>query len=867
MTNAETRKPWRGRIGWLEAGFLALLVVALGLRLWELGGRPMHYDEAIHLHYAWRLSNGDEYFHSPWMHGPFQIEMSALIFRVLGDTDFTARAGYALFGTGLAALPYLLRRSLGRTGALFTGLMLAVSPTLLYFSRFGRNDIIMAFWAALLLVLMWRHFEEDKDRYLYLASAVLAVMFATKETAFFVAAALGALAFLLAIPQWAPLLFRRAQLRDMAGPAGFCLLIATLTLPQWSALGALFQDLVGLDLINRGAESTGITGAPVWGGSMLHLPVVNGGPWAAVALVVALASALASIGIFRQQDPNQWDPNQRDPNQRGRNQWDRNALLGLAASPMALSAAAIFALFRPVGHALDPGSPSWAADLAVAGLLLTVAAELLHLSRPPLRPLALRVALVTLVAGVYAVLATPLVNVNAVVNALLPSGVSLESVANGIPWNYVGAILMVAVTLAVSVVAGIAWRGRTWLLCAAIFYLVWLALYTTVFTNPAGAFSGVWQGMGYWIAQQEVARGNQPWYYYFVGLSIYETLPLVFGALGAWYFLRKGDVFGMALVFWAGLSLLAYTLASEKMPWLLVNITLPFIFLAGKYLGELTEAVQWRAAVRRGVFLLPALAGAVLVGIVYLFRGYVSDDAPLTAAYWLALVSLMLMAVLAAVQVRRVSRSQGAALLGLGAAGVLLAFGTWSALQAAFTFDDSRVEILAYAQGSADHLAASSALSGNAQLPDAADNPSLVDYDVWYPLQWYVRHETEAGAVRFSCFKEEGEAGWREDCVQADGTAAPALLVSDSNDIEDGKLPEGYRKTGPQRDLLWFPESYRRPGEHRQEEGLWEELGLDLAFFAEAAFTREAWREALGYALFRDLKRDWYDSKYHTYSQ
>ena len=852
MTNAETRKPWQGRIGWLEAGFLALLAVALGLRLWELGGRPMHYDEAIHLYYAWRLSNGDEYIHSPWMHGPFQIEMAALIFRVFGDTDFTARAGYALFGTGLAALPYLLRRSLGRTGALCTGLMLAVSPALLYFSRFGRNDIIMAFWAALLLVLMWRYLEEDKDRYLYVASAVLAVMFATKETAFFVAAALGALAFLLAIPQWAPLLFRRAQLRDLAGPAGFCLLIATLTLPQWSALGALFQDFVGLDLINRGAESTGITGAPVWGGSMLHLPVVNAGPWVAVPLVVAVVSALASIVIFRQQD---------------HNQQDRNALLGLVASPIALSAAAIFALFRPVGHALDPGNPSWAADLAVAGLLLTVAAELLHLSRPPLRPLALRVALVTFAAGVYAILATPLVNVNAVVNALLPSGAAVESAANGLPWNYVGAILMVAVTVAVSVVAGIAWRGRTWLLCAAIFYLVWLTLYTTVFTNPAGAFSGVWQGMGYWVAQQDVARGNQPWYYYLVGLSIYETLPLVFGALGAWYVLRKGDVFGMALAFWAGLSLLAYTLASEKMPWLLVNITPPFIFLAGKYLGEMAESVQWRAAVRRGVFLLPALAGAVLVGIVYLFRGYVSDDAPPAAAYWLALVSLMLMAVVAAVQVRRVSRSQGAALLGLGGAGVLLAFGTWSALQASFTFDDSRVEILAYAQGSADHMAASSALSGNAQLPDATGNPSLVDYDVWYPLQWYVRHETEAGAVRFSCFKEEGEDGWRADCVQPDETAAPALLVSDSNDIEDGKLPEGYRKTGPQRDLLWFPESYRRPGEHRQEEGPWEELGLDLAFFAEAASTREAWREALGYALFRDLRRDWYDSKYHTYSQ
>ena len=34
--------------------------------------------------------------------------------------------------------------------------MLAPSPTLLYSSRFGRNDIIMVFWAVALFTLMWR---------------------------------------------------------------------------------------------------------------------------------------------------------------------------------------------------------------------------------------------------------------------------------------------------------------------------------------------------------------------------------------------------------------------------------------------------------------------------------------------------------------------------------------------------------------------------------------------------------------------------------------------------------------------------------------------------------------------------------------
>ena len=130
------------------SGFFAIAIAALSLRLWELTGRTMHYDEAIHLYYSWRLANLEGFVHSPWMHGPFQIELVALFLRLFGDTDFAARLGYALFGTVLVVLPFFLRDYLGRAGAMLTGVMLAISPSLLYFSRFGRNDIIMAVLAA-----------------------------------------------------------------------------------------------------------------------------------------------------------------------------------------------------------------------------------------------------------------------------------------------------------------------------------------------------------------------------------------------------------------------------------------------------------------------------------------------------------------------------------------------------------------------------------------------------------------------------------------------------------------------------------------------------------------------------------------------
>ena len=154
---------------------MLIALVAAGLRLWELDGRVMHYDEAIHLHYSWKLARGVEFLHSPWMHGPLQIEMVAIVLRVLGDTDFVARLPYALFGVVLVALPYFLRRQIGDMGALCAAVILTFSPSLLYFSRFGRNDILMVVWAVLLLIFLWRYREGSRRRYLLGAAAVTAL--------------------------------------------------------------------------------------------------------------------------------------------------------------------------------------------------------------------------------------------------------------------------------------------------------------------------------------------------------------------------------------------------------------------------------------------------------------------------------------------------------------------------------------------------------------------------------------------------------------------------------------------------------------------------------------------------------------------
>ena len=79
-----------------------------------------------------------------------------------------------------------------------------------------------------------------------------------------------------------------------------------------------------------------------------------------------------------------------------------------------------------------------------------------------------------------------------------------------------------------SVVIGLIWNKREWLINASIWYGVFTVFYTSMFTNGAGFFTGMVGSLGYWLEQQGVQRGNQPWYYYAaVQMPVYEYLPAI----------------------------------------------------------------------------------------------------------------------------------------------------------------------------------------------------------------------------------------------------------------------------------------------------------------------------------------------------
>ena len=82
----------------------------------------------------------------------------------------------------MVAMPYFLRRQLGRVAAFTAAVLLAIGPSYLYFSRFAREDIYFAAISFALLVVVFRFLDEPRRWHPALIGALIAAGFATKET-------------------------------------------------------------------------------------------------------------------------------------------------------------------------------------------------------------------------------------------------------------------------------------------------------------------------------------------------------------------------------------------------------------------------------------------------------------------------------------------------------------------------------------------------------------------------------------------------------------------------------------------------------------------------------------------------------------
>ena len=153
-------------------------------------------------------------------------------------------------------------------------------------------------------------------------------------------------------------------------------------------------------------------------------------------------------------------------------------------------------------------------------------------------------------------------------------------------------IIITFILLGISNFFGLIIDKTVWIRSFSIFLIVFFLMFTTFFINPSGLITGHWQSLGYWLSQHDVARGNQPLYYYFILLFTNEFLVFLIGLPISLFYLFKGHFFEKLLSFNALFSLIAFSIAGEKMPWLVINLVIPYIFLVPLFLSKIINSIN-----------------------------------------------------------------------------------------------------------------------------------------------------------------------------------------------------------------------------------------------------------------------------------
>lgn len=632
-TNAAESNLWlqqplitNANLDWEKLIWATIIILTIVSRFWGLGDRVMSHDESLHTHYSFQYFNGDGYSHTPLMHGPFLFHVTAFSYWMFGANDFTARIPVALFGILMVFIPWYMRHWIGRTGAIFAGIILLISPYSLYYSRYIRHDVYVIVWALIIMMGMFYYFKNRDDKSIYWIAAGIALMHATKEVSFIYTAIFGAfivfrLLFKIGNQDW----FKKA--------------LFTINFPMLLILGGLimFGGSFAYDhLVLADAETAeGMVEATsnIWGIlQVLGLFLLSGGLF---FLADSIKEQLSKFAEF-----------------------DLVVVFTTFTLPMMVPLLVNFLGKNPQDYNFNrcpvPGAET----------LSAFQESMFRLSDPVCRQL---------------LIASPVFTT----------------------------LLFMVLILAIAVYVGVWWNARVWIPAAVVFHVLFAVLYTSVFSNPWGWMTGAVGSLGYWLDQQEVARGGQPWFYYLFSTPIYEFMACIFSWLAVrmwarknglhatsrywgwamligllamglvnWYYngvyLLFGDsftrlpglaalaaVFVFALVgwfvmgdsfgrndkqeemrynrltlddwfgfvpfsaFWLVGAFLAYTAAGEKMPWLSIHLVIPMAFLVGYYFNEVFKEFEWSEFVQEksliffGLATLLIASAALLIGPIF----------------------------------------------------------------------------------------------------------------------------------------------------------------------------------------------------------------------------------------------------------
>lgn len=165
-------------------GYFLIVLVGLFLRWYQLDARPFHHDESLHAVYgAYNYYQGDYqyYRYTALLHGPVLYDILPFFYDLFGFNDFGARSPIAFLGSLFMFVPLLFKNFLGKRTVLIGTLFISLSPTLIYYSRFLREDFLVLFSMIFMLAGL---FHANKNFKAPMILAGLSLHYCIKENVF-----------------------------------------------------------------------------------------------------------------------------------------------------------------------------------------------------------------------------------------------------------------------------------------------------------------------------------------------------------------------------------------------------------------------------------------------------------------------------------------------------------------------------------------------------------------------------------------------------------------------------------------------------------------------------------------------------------
>lgn len=176
---------------WLT-GASIITALAVFWRFWQLELKPLHHDEGVNGNFLITLFRDGIYKYDPNnYHGPDLYYIALAFTKIFGLNTISIRTSVAIFGVLTVIFAFFLKRYIGRVGSLAAALFLALSPGMVYISRYFIHEILFVFFSFGIVLGVLFFIEKRKAGIAAIASMTFLLLVCFLPTALNLATVIG----------------------------------------------------------------------------------------------------------------------------------------------------------------------------------------------------------------------------------------------------------------------------------------------------------------------------------------------------------------------------------------------------------------------------------------------------------------------------------------------------------------------------------------------------------------------------------------------------------------------------------------------------------------------------------------------------